>query len=440
MDYKKFRMALLVRIGVLFAACAVFSLSVVHYKFHLITLLSGIFSFYVILRIIRYATRAHIELEKAFQSMIANDFSTRFSKKRTQEFPLLAWSNVIQHKLNEIKIVHEQKEIILNYAIDLLPVGILCVQDENDITLINKKTVEILDLNQSKHFKQMLRTHPELYQILIQLQDGQETKITIKTGHNNIELIITRSQIAVSNHNFSVYTFVPTNADFDQKETEAFKNLMRVLHHEIVNSITPIISLTDSVHQAIQQQPSTMTNDEISQAISAVLKRSKGLLKFSSGYRTLTETPQSQPTLIQPSELVQRTIQLLGDSLQHNIRYYTETRASIIADESQIEQVMINLLRNAIESIPEDTTPQIDILITEQTHELRISIRDNGIGMSDEVLANIFVPYFTTKKNGQGIGMSLCRQLVVANRGKIYIDSAPNEGTTIVLAFPLTSQ
>jgi two-component system nitrogen regulation sensor histidine kinase NtrY len=314
------------------------------------------------------------------------------------------------------------------------------VQDENDITLINKKTVEILDLNQSKHFKQMLRTHPELYQILIQLQDGQETKITIKTGHNNIELIITRSQIAVSNHNFSVYTFVPTNADFDQKETEAFKNLMRVLHHEIVNSITPIISLTDSVHQAIQQQPSTMTNDEISQAISAVLKRSKGLLKFSSGYRTLTETPQSQPTLIQPSELVQRTIQLLGDSLQHNIRYYTETRASIIADESQIEQVMINLLRNAIESIPEDTTPQIDILITEQTHELRISIRDNGIGMSDEVLANIFVPYFTTKKNGQGIGMSLCRQLVVANRGKIYIDSAPNEGTTIVLAFPLTSQ
>jgi signal transduction histidine kinase len=212
---------------------------------------------------------------------------------------------------------------------------------------------------------------------------------------------------------------------------------MRVLHHEIVNSITPIISLSDSVHSALKDPTSGMTNDEVIEASSAILKRSKGLLKFSKGYRTLTDIPTITTTLIQPAEILEKTVRLFGDVRQKQIRTIIETRAMITADESQIEQVLINLIKNAIESVPENKTPEIQLLISEQAHELRISVSDNGIGMNDEVLANIYVPYFTTKKEGQGIGMSLCRQFVLANKGKIYIASTPEQGTTVQLAFPV---
>lgn len=437
MAYSKFRLWLIVRVWTLVITSIALTILYYHFRLHYTTVVLLAIMFIEIAEMIRYVTRTHQELERALKSILADDFSTRFSKSKTRQHPLLGWSNAILTKLTEMKSQHQFKTELLISMIDELPIGVICSEKHDDILLTNHKALEIANSATLQNFQQLKRVNPALHTALESLHVGQEKKIVLRNGQHDQEFIIELKELKIAEYVYNIFIFLNTTSDFDQRETESFKNFMRVLHHEIVNSITPIISLSDSVHSALKDPTSGMTNDEVIEASSAILKRSKGLLKFSTGYRALTDIPTITTTLIQPAEILEKTVRLFGDVRQKQIRTIIETRAMITADESQIEQVLINLIKNAIESVPENKTPEIQLLISEQAHELRISVSDNGIGMNDEVLANIYVPYFTTKKEGQGIGMSLCRQFVLANKGKIYIASTPEQGTTVQLAFPV---
>ncbi len=437
MAYSKFRLFLLLRTGALVLIAISLTISFHIVQLHYTTLILALLLIIQMAEILRYVTRTHQELDRALQSILVDDFTTRFSKSRTTQHPLLSWSNVIQSKLTNLKQQHEQRKELLVNLIDLMPSGIICVDDHENIVLSNRLAREISNAAYIPNLEQLKRTNPGLFEVLHQLTDGREKKITIRNGQQELEYLIECKKIIVLETSYRIYTLLNMNADHDQRETESFKNLMRVLHHEIVNSITPIISLSDSMHNALTQSNSNMSQDDVVDAAAAILKRSKGLLKFSSGYRTLTDIPVPTPTLIQPAELVERMIKYFGDNRKNQINIICETRSLIHADESQLEQVMINLIKNAIEATQDKKNPQIQILVSERAHELIISITDHGIGMNDDVMANIFVPYFTTKKEGQGIGMSLCRQFVIANKGKLIIQSQPEKGTTVQLTFPV---
>lgn len=220
-------------------------------------------------------------------------------------------------------------------------------------------------------------------------------------------------------------------------ENEAWQKLVRVLTHEIMNSIAPIISLSETItERAIQNEMNEDNYQSMLQSIQSIHRRSKGLLDFVENYRKLTKIPAPVIWSIPVSELFDHIEQLFAGektSLHFSI---VPSNLHIPADRSLIEQVLINLVKNAIEACADLPDGEIQINAFRKEGSSMITISDNGRGIVSEAMDKIFVPFFTTKPGGSGIGLSLCRQIINRHGGTISVTSEEEKGSTFSLSFP----
>lgn len=216
---------------------------------------------------------------------------------------------------------------------------------------------------------------------------------------------------------------------------EAWQKLIRVLTHEIMNSITPIISLADTLNERSQEHPDdARTHTYIQQGLQVIYRRGKGLLEFVENYRKLTRISAPMKTEI-PLEQFLSDLQRLYPELE--VLYKCpSSQLTWYADRTQMEQVFINLLKNAHEACAHRSHPDIRIQVETHAQELIFEISDNGEGMLPEVTERIFVPFFTTKNNGSGIGLTLCKQIISLHGGQISVQSTAGKGSRFRLSFP----
>jgi len=223
----------------------------------------------------------------------------------------------------------------------------------------------------------------------------------------------------------------------NEAETEAWQKLIRVLTHEIMNSIAPIISLSETVTERAEENGMNEKDYEIMlQAIQTIHRRSKGLLDFVENYRKLTRIPAPVCNPFLLSSLFHDIRELLhanGTPFTSNIKPET---LRMNADRTLIEQVLINLIKNAAEACKETETPQIHIEVYQRENMTHIIVSDNGSGIIPEALDKIFVPFFTTKSGGSGIGLSICRQIINRHGGTISVHSVQGEGTEFSIKIP----
>ena len=221
----------------------------------------------------------------------------------------------------------------------------------------------------------------------------------------------------------------------EYKEMEAWQKLIRVLTHEIMNSITPIISLADTLNERSQEHPNdARTHTYIQQGLQVIYRRGKGLLEFVENYRKLTRISAPMKTEI-PLEQFLSDLQRLYPELE--VQYKCpSSQLTWYADRTQMEQVFINLLKNAREACAHRSHPDIRIQVEPHAQELIFEISDNGEGMLPEVTERIFVPFFTTKNNGSGIGLTLCKQIISLHGGQISVQSTAGKGSCFRLSFP----
>lgn len=222
----------------------------------------------------------------------------------------------------------------------------------------------------------------------------------------------------------------------DEAETQAWQKLIRVLMHEIMNSIAPIISLSETLSEREISNETTAEEYEImKQAMQTIHRRSKGLLAFVDNYRKLTRIPQP---MLQPIHLHAMLHALQQLEASHHILFsysvYPE-KLVLHADRNMVEQTLINLVKNAHEACGKSSKPKIEVKAEKIGSEIQLSVSDNGYGISSEAIDKIFIPFYSTKSNGSGIGLSLCRQIMTRHKGKISVTSN-SDGSQFTLHFP----
>ena len=285
----------------------------------------------------------------------------------------------------------------------------------------------------------------ELYKEVLTLKPGISKIASAHFEKTSFKILLSATAFQTEGKIYKLVAFQNVNEALDETESKAWQKLLSVMTHEIMNSVAPISSLADTLKHRLQQSVTSLNDDsgsldDLELGIDTIKRRSEGLLKFAETYRNLNKITTLNLKKVYVRELFGNLLQLMQPTLeQKDIELETilkDTDLQLEVDVNLIEQVLINLVVNAIEAIKDSPAPKI-VLSAYVASNFRsiIKIADNGNGMPPELLDKIFVPFFSTKKNGSGIGLSLCKQIMMLHRGNVQVQSVEGEGTAFLLQF-----
>ncbi len=403
---------------------------------------------YQSLELYRFQRKAQDELQQFVESVHYRDFSRYFDVKHApaELQPLREGFNQIN---STFKVISKEKETQYQYLqkiLELVDTGILSYEGENgEILWMNESLKKMLQVPYLKTIHSLSKRDNELYKDIIALKpgDGKITKAHLEKG--SFKVLLSATAFQTEGKKFKLIAFQNINEALDENESKAWQKLLSVMTHEIMNSVAPISSLADTLKNRLEKSVSHITNKstavhDLELGIDTIKRRSEGLLKFAETYRNLNKITTPNLKTIYVRDLFEGLHQLMEPTLvQKNIELdivLKDTELVLQADTSLVEQVLINLVVNAIEAVKDNPEPQIILSASlSPNHKIIIKVADNGAGMSEEIMDKIFIPFFSTKKNGSGIGLSLCKQIMMLHKGNIHVQSRTGEGTAFSLQF-----
>ena len=385
----------------------------------------------------------YTQLREFSEAVKYRDFTRRFvvKRKHSVEGKLFEAFNQINEVYKNISIDQALQQQYLNKVINMLDTAILFYHVESGkVMWLNDAFKELFQVPHLGNISGMKKRHAELYEKTMLLKLGKHQMETAHSSKGKIKLFMQSSEFETQEGLFRVVVYQNINEAIDETETKAWHKLLRVLTHEIMNSIGPISSLADTLHHRLENWTSESDLEDLKVGIFTIKRRSEGLLQFAKSYRMINKVDQPQFADVQVVQLFENIYQLLEPTLlQKNIDLdivIKNTRLVIQADVNLLEQVIINILLNAIEAVKDQPEPYITLSAIEQKDNIQIRIKDNGIGMSPEIQDQIFTPFFTTKKTGTGVGLTLSKQIMLMHHGNLAVDSKEGEGSTFTLQFP----
>jgi signal transduction histidine kinase len=281
---------------------------------------------------------------------------------------------------------------------------------------------------------------------LLDLRNGESKITNVTKDKNSFKVLVTSAAFQTDGKIYKLVAFQNVNEALDETESKAWQRLLSVMTHEIMNSVAPISSLADTLktrlNKSLNEVPAeqSMVFEDLELGIETIKRRSEGLLKFAETYRNLSKINKPNVSRVFIGEFFENMYQLMQPTLeQKNIELeiiLKDPQLSVEADPNLIEQVLINLIVNAMEAVKEQPHPKI--ILTggiSSNNRVVIKVIDNGIGIPEELLDKIFIPFFSTRKTGSGIGLSLCKQIMMLHKGNIQVQTAPGEGTSFNLQF-----
>ena len=402
--------------------------------------------------LIRHLEKGTRDLLSFLEAIEYSDFTQSFSVPYSDSnFQNLygAFSRVMQ-AFRDSRAKNEVQRRYLETLVHHIGIGLLCYRPDGSIELINNAAKKLLDRPALNHIQDLNSLSPELVDKLLAIKTGEDDLIKIDSDKEWLQLTVSATRFSLQNENYVLVSLQNIGEALEEKELEAEQHMTRVLAHEIMNSITPIASLAGSAksHLATEQEESDNALAELRQdlgdALGTIEKRSQGLLNFVTSYRKIARIPRPNFQLISVKELFQRVTQLLeNQALAANITLNQKIEPetlSVLADTDMIEQVLINLLKNAIESLEENglTGAKGEITLEgtlNRKSKVLIHVMDNGPGIPPEVLDQIFVPFYSTKASGSGIGLSLSRQIMRRHGGTLRVQTKKGGPTVFTLRF-----
>lgn len=349
-------------------------------------------------------------------------------------------SRQINHALNRVgRILYNVKadtaqqekyyELILNFV----NTGLLVLSDSGAVYQKNNEALRLLGLNVFTHVQQLSRVDTGLMQILSSCRAGDKLQTTFSNERETINLSIRVSDITVRKEHLRILALNDIHTELDNKEIDSWIRLTRVLTHEIMNSVTPITSLSDTLLSLAHTD-----DEEIRNGLQTISATGKGLLSFVESYRRFTRIPSPEPSLFYVKAFIDRMVELAKhQNPAGNISFSVDIAPAdliLYADENLISQVVINLLKNAIQAIGTQADGHIAIrAYCDESEEVLIEIKNNGPAIPPDVVEHIFIPFFTTKEGGSGIGLSISRQIMRLSGGSITL--FPGKETKFVLKF-----
>jgi len=346
------------------------------------------------------------------------------------------------------KIEKEAQFQLLNAVIDKVNSGIILIDSNQNISLINNAAIQNLNLTKYESITDIKNQNFEFFTEITKYSKPSKRNIEIEINKELRHLLIYTNPIRLINNSSILVTFNDIKEELEKKEIQSWQKLLRTLGHEIMNSVTPISSLTETSLFQIQNNNGNLksiselnihTLEKIQKALKTIEKRSIGLYNFVDDFRKLAKIPEPVKAEFQVKDIFETVIQLLKPELKRDsidiCSSINPVNLIIKADCSLIEQVLINLIKNASEALLNCNTPTISLNAVLVNDMVQIKVKDNGPGISTEVLDNIFIPFFTTKEKGSGIGLSLSRQIMLLHGGNISVKSEPSIETVFTLQF-----
>jgi signal transduction histidine kinase len=396
----------------------------------------------------KFQKKAHDELDQFVQSIHYRDFSRYFDVKHAP-----ADLQPLRQGFNEInstfKVISKEKETQYQYVqkiLELVDTGILSFGiEDGEVIWINESLKNLLQLPYIKNVQALEKRDAALYQSIVALQPGETKIATARHERAAMKVLLSATAFQTEGKKFKLVAFQNVNEALDETESKAWQKLLSVMTHEIMNSVAPISSLAETLKSRLKQSVNALNNEsgaveDLELGIDTIKRRSEGLLKFAETYRNLNKITTLNLQKFYVRDLFENLHQLMQPTLQQKQIeieiVMKEPALQLEADINLLEQVLINLLVNAMEAVKEVATPRIllSAYITSGKKTV-IKVADNGTGMSEEVLDKIFIPFFSTKKHGSGIGLSLCKQIMMLHRGTIQAQSEPGEGSSFLLQF-----
>jgi nitrogen fixation/metabolism regulation signal transduction histidine kinase len=410
---------------------------------------TGLLAVYQIFALIRYVSKTNRDLTRFLDSIKYSDFSQSFANNlKGSGFEELhtAFTEVIQ-EFQRTKIEKEEHFRFLQTIVDHVGIALIAYTPAGEVELINNAAKKLLKIPRLGNLKDLEPISARLTAKLRGLSPGENYLLKLRQGDELLQLSIYATGFVLHQQQLMLVALQNIQSELEEKEMKSWQNLIRVLTHEIMNSITPIASLASTAHGLLKDErecevPERMneTITDVRHAVNTIEKRSKGLLTFIENYRKLTRIPKPDFKIVPVKGLFERVEHLMKDQFNQNsinfkMHVDPETLA-ITADQALIEQVLINIFRNSLEAINGISNPKIEL--TAETDGLGnpvIKVIDNGKGITETVAEKIFIPFFTTKQQGSGIGLSLSKQIIRLHKGTIGVTSRPNEKTVFKLRF-----
>ena len=388
------------------------------------------------------------EIDDFAEAVKYRDFSKRYSETNRRKNRIYHGFNVITDTFFQLSREKEAQQHYLKKMLELVDTGILSYDMETmEILWMNESFMNMFKIPYLKNVSWMEKKNKELYDELIRISLGKNRLITVNTGKQAIKVLTNVSGFQTEGKTYKLVAFHNISATLEGVEVGAWKGLLKVMTHEIMNSIAPVSSLADTLKKRIENAGEKTVKlshadfEDIKTAMETIHRRSEGLLKFADNYQNLSKTIVPELQLTNLYELLNNTYQLMYPSLQQKgIIFEIKTESeSILAniDKSLIEQVLINFITNAMHAVKEKPEPQITLFSGKTTKdEPYITVADNGCGIPPEDRDKIFIPFFSTKKNGSGVGLSLSRDMVKLHGGKIQVQSQAGEESAFTVLFP----
>ena len=356
--------------------------------------------------------------------------------------------NKVNYQIQQLKIANRQQEQYFGTLLEHLATGIITYNDKGFILHANSSAKKLLSIDVLNHLQQIERKDARLFETISSIKPFERKLIAISAEGAEIQLSLKATSFRTNSDELVILSIQDIKNELDEKEIDSWMKLIRVLMHEIMNSITPITSLSESLSSIYSIEGQPVSPDKINaktiaitmQGLNVIKEQGKGLMSFVESYRKLTRVPEPVKKLFKVSELMRR-VQILYNSLELSQSAdltisLANPELEIFADQNLISQVLINLLKNALEANENNPDAKIRIVIPESySNHTDICVIDNGPGISAGNLDEIFVPFFTTRQNGSGIGLSISRQIMKVHGGNLKVKSVPDKETVFCLSF-----
>jgi two-component system nitrogen regulation sensor histidine kinase NtrY len=390
--------------------------------------------------LIRYLNSTNLKMSYFLQAIQNHDSTLKFPEnilgKPVRQ--LYQRMNKVNEQIQQLKIESQQRENYFQALLEHAATGIVTFDQRGFILHANSAAKKVLSLEVLTHVKQIERVNVRLFQTILNIKPFEQRLVSVLTERGTIQLSLKATSFKSGNEDLTILSIQDIRNELDEKELDSWLRLIRVLMHEIMNSIAPITSLSESLYKHFMAGEQTI--ETTLRGLNVIKEQGHGLMSFVESYRKLTRLPKPEKKLFKVSDLLCR-IRILYQSLTNSEKVELSVSVSppdleLFADEGQVSQVLINLIKNALEA--NESNPEGKIMVIAKLNETQrpeICVADNGPGIPEEIMDEIFVPFFTTRENGSGIGLSISKQIMRLHGGSLKVRSQPHRGTEMIVAF-----
>jgi two-component system, NtrC family, nitrogen regulation sensor histidine kinase NtrY len=454
MGYKRFSLLLTFRLVLALASLMVLAYLLSQPGFYAGTLLLILIIVFQGWEISHFVARTNQELSRFLDAVRYADFSQKFDLDTLgAKFPVLG--DTLNGIMARYRDDRSQQEADLNHLqalIEQVPIPLISLANNGQLTLWNnaaRRLFGAVDLAQASHLQQFGEA---FYRAITDIRVGERRLVKLLSDDQELTLAVVASEMTSAGHSEKILSLQNIQQELDDTQLDAWQELVRVLTHEILNSITPVASLSKTSVQLLEDLTDRLSAElelsddlgdelaDIKEAVETVARRSDGLMNFVASYRKLTRLPSPQRESFSIRDLFDGLMRIMAarddaSNIAVTTRIMPES-LMLQADRAMIEQVLINLLQNASQANTSKATVEVSLgARLNRRGQIAIEVADNGPGIPAALVKRVFVPFFTTRRDGSGVGLALSRQIMIAHGGNISAGRAPAGGALITLNF-----